>query len=85
VNPSSRQVVLCTIVDLMDGTDLRSEAADDSMPGLGEGEGNNKFDDDGVYNEDGEHPDDEVAAANADIDIDPALCDMTCHLNGLKM
>jgi hypothetical protein len=33
------------IVDLMDGTDFRSEeggdAADDNMPGLGEGEGNN--------------------------------------------
>ena len=66
------------IVELMDGTDLQSEeggnAADDrSMPGLGEGEDNNYDGDDnggddngdGVLNDNGEHPDDEVAAANA--------------------
>ena len=68
------------IVELMDGTDLQSEeggnAADDmpglgegdGMPGLGEGEDNNNDGDDnsdGVLNDNGEHPDDEVAAANA--------------------
>jgi len=75
------------IVELMDGTDLQSngDAADDSMPGLGEGEGmpglgegNNNNDGDGddalddndndngvLFNDNGVHPDDEVAAANA--------------------
>ena len=69
------------IVDLMDGTDLQSEeggnaANDSSMPGLGEGEDNNNNDgdggdvlddDNGVFNDNGEHPDDEVAAANASV------------------
>ena len=71
------------IVDLMDGTDLQSneggDAADDSMPGLEEGEGmpglgegnnnngdgNDALEENDEFNDNGVHPDDEVAAANA--------------------
>ena len=58
--------------DAADDSSMPGLGEGEGMPSLGEGEGNNNngdgndaFEDNDVFNDDGEHPDDELAAANA--------------------